>query len=198
MTTLKRSLLAASLAAAGLLGANFAQAAEPDVSTIYGRGAPPNAHVTAHNSARAHGEDFWNRSTVSDRTARHEEPLRSSTENAAPESRGATTAGTTAAPEGEYITTPATARAAPDTIVTPTGSYLAVDEATAPDSREMAVVHEENIDGVPLVEGRGMRPGWNIYAGPVVTTEPAFDVADILGRSSPPAPENAPNYGMRS
>jgi hypothetical protein len=71
-----------------------------------------------------------------------------------------------------------------------------VDEATRPEQAEMAAIHEENIDGVPLVYGRGMREGYDLHADDVVSSQATFDVADVLGRASPPAPESAPNYGL--
>lgn len=191
MTTFKRTLLASSLLTAGLLGAGMAQAAEPDVSTIYGRGSPPNAHITGAAS------NYHAAGTTPAESARvYEEPVRS---GAVESSTAATQAGpSTADPGGEYLTTPATAAAGPDTITTPTGRYLAVDDASTPDRAPMAAIHEENLDGVPLVDGRGMREGFDLHAGAPVHSDPAFDVAEVLGRASPPAPADAPDYGLPS
>lgn len=181
MTTFKRTLLASSLLSVGLLGAGVAQAAaEPDVSSIYGRASPPNAHITGSASvtARAYGETDRSGGTVEHHAA-------------APQTNPST-----ADASGEYLTTPATAAAGPDTITTPTGSYLAVDDVSTPDRVAMAAIHEENLDGVPLVDGRGMREGFDLHAGAPVHSDPAFDVAEILGRASPPAPEDAPDFGL--
>lgn len=197
MTTFKRTLLSASLAAVGLLGAGVVQAAEPDVSTIYGRGSPPNAHITDATSNYRAGSD--SSGSTATRSARlDEEPVRGGpAEN---DMAAAQPSPATADAGGEYLTTPATAAAGPDTITTPTGSYLAVDDAPTQSRAPMAAaaIHEESLDGVPLVDGRGMREGFDLHAGAPVHADPAFDVADVLGRASPPAPENAPDFGLPS
>lgn len=124
MTTPERRVLSSALATAGLLlSSGMTLAADFDVSSIYGRGAPPNAHITATSTPAA----------------------------------------------------------------TETRSAMATDGATT--------IHEQNLDGTPLVEGRGMREGVDRYATAPVRSAGAFDVSDILGRSSPPAPANAPNFG---
>jgi hypothetical protein len=195
MTTLKRTLLATSLAAAGLMGASLAQAADPDVSTIYGRGSPPNAHITATGPNFHAASDSSRQARMSDTESTYQEPVRQAETDVNADSR---TAPTPAAAAGEYITTPTTTAAATDTIVTPSGSYLEVDEATRPQRHEMAVIHEESIDGVPLVDGRGVREGYDLHAGNTVQSDAAFDVSEVLGRASPPAPEMAPGYGLHS
>ena len=89
--------------------------------------------------------------------------------------------------------------AAPAEVITPTGRYLDVDGSgmAAGPGETAALIHEEPLDGDPLVTGRGMRQGVDYYADPV-RAEPAFHVQDVLGRSSPPAPEGAPNFGLPS
>lgn len=170
LTTRKRHLLATSLAAAGLLlTGGLAQAADWDVSTIYGRGSPPNAHITAHPDA----------SSVS---------TRSGTAGAAAEYQSADRSSATSA-EPIRHTYPEHASYTRASASTP-------GEATLAESTGR--IHGETLDGTPLVEGRGMRQGVDQYATAPVYAEPAFDVADILGRSSPPAPADAPDFGLPS
>lgn len=193
MTTFKRTLLASSLAAIGLLGSGLAQAAEPDVSTIFGRGSPPNAHITGTASTyQASSDSTGSTSIQSART--YEEPVRRGADESGAAAIQASPS--TADAGGEYLTTPATAAASSDTITTPTGSYLVVDDAPTPGRAPMAAIHEENLDGVPLIDGRGMREGFDLHAGAPVHSDPAFDVSEVLGRASPPAPENAPDFGL--
>lgn len=170
MTKLKRRVLFSSLATAGLLlssGATFA--ADFDVSNIYGRGAPPNAHIT-------------------------KAPTTSVTQTSRAETYSD---GTAAGYESTAVSEPEVTQAYPEhasrtvyPVTTPgEGSY-------AEDSTGR--IHEENLDGTPLVEGRGMRQGVDQYATAPVHADPMFDVATILGRASPPAPENAPDFGQPS
>lgn len=162
MTARKRHLLAVSLAAAGLLTGGVAQAADWDVSTIYGRGAPPTAHWT--------GPSGNTDTTVTSRQAPDDTTMSESSRSAqVPQ----------AYPEHASYTR---------------------DSASMPGEGTWAegTIHEQNLDGTPLVDGRGMREDVDHYAAPAVRSEPLFEVADILGRSSPPAPESAADDAWRS
>jgi hypothetical protein len=167
MTTLKRRVLTSSLAAAGLLlSSGMTLAADLDVSSIYGRGSPQNAHITAASTPAV----TQARSTVA--------------ADSASEYRGATASEpviSQAYPEHASRTTYPGDTAGQDTY-----------------ARNGATIHEGNLDGTPLVEGRGMREGVDQYATAPVHSTWAFDVADILGRASPPAPANAPDFGHPS
>jgi hypothetical protein len=192
MTTLKRTLLATSLAAAGLFGsAGLSQAADLDVSQIYGRGSPPNAHITQGPNYHAASDASWQQAAAARGDAADREPVRSS----AVDSDGETGSRMSQAATGDYATAPDTTAAATQT-VTPSGRYLEVEESTRPQRAQTAVIHEESLDGVPLVDGRGVREGYDLHAADVVSSDAAFDVADVLGRASPPAPADAPNYGL--
>lgn len=130
MTTLKRTLLAASLAGAGLLGAGgFAHADEADVSSIHGRASPPNPAIIAQRGIR-------------------------------------------------------------------TGDGVVRQAAAS--GTNTATIHDSRLDGRPLVEGRGglRRDAYN-YAPPVQSA-PAYDVSQVLGRSSPPAPEGGNGFEPHS
>jgi hypothetical protein len=197
MMTLRRTLLATSLAAAGLLGAgSLAQAEEPDVSTIYGRASPPNTHIVAagwDSTGPQSAAAVEPEAAPAMERAGQDYPIIVARETTNPATATPPSA-TAVASDSEYLTTPSNAGAS-ETVITPTGKYLAVDRSTAAPASDTAMVHEENLDGVPLVDGRGVRQGIDIgdYAA-TVQTEPAFDVADVLGRSSPPAPEGAEPY----
>lgn len=210
----RRTLIASALTAAGLLlSTGITQAAEPDVSSIFGRASPPNTGV--HNGAPAN----WGSASFEDTS---EAPVvRSGTDSAstAPDEYAAadgSTSSEAAGTQGSHPVTVATATTNPETaspptataqgadptfaeathsdeVVTPTGHYLAVNENPAR-PEETAVIHEENIDGTPLWDGRGAREGIDYHAVNPVYTKPAFDVADVLGRGSPPAPESAGLY----
>jgi hypothetical protein len=173
MTTLKRRVLISSLAAAGMLASSGATlAADLDVSSIYGRGAPPNAHIRA--DATSPTVTQTSRSTTN-------------SDSTASEYRSAA------------VSEPEVAQAYPEHASHTIYPYPATtpgQETYAEDSSGR--IHEENLDGAPLVDGRGMRQGVDVYAAAPVYADPAFDVADILGRASPPAPENAPDFGQPS
>jgi len=164
MTTLKRKLLTSALAAAGLmLAGGVAQAAAPDVSSIFGRASPPNPQImapaTAAYSTRGGMAAESSRDTVSDSAITQAYPAHASR-----------------------------------TIYPYPGDGSKADSVADGTGR----IHEQSLDGKPLVDGRGMRQGVDPYAAAPVQSEPQFDVADILGRASPPAPENAPDFGFRS
>jgi hypothetical protein len=209
MTTLKRTLIATSLAAAGLLGTSgLSQAADLDVSQIYGRGSPPNAHITQGPNYRAASDAPSHEAKASEYHASDRQPVRSGATNMdSPDMDSADTrradmdmsderAASDPGVAGGGPSTGTTAANAGDTVTTPAGSYLDTSEGAQARLQEPAVVHEEPIDGVPLVYGRGLREGYDLHAGEVVKSEATFDVADVMGRSSPPAPENAPNFGL--
>jgi hypothetical protein len=210
----RRTLIASALAASGLLlSTGLTYAAEPDVSSIFGRASPPNVEI--HNGASAN----WGSASFEETS---ESPVvRSGIDSGypAPDEYAASdeyvNSQATGA-QGPHPVTVATATTNPETAspptvtaqaddstsveatqsnetVTPTGRYLAVDERPMR-SEESAVIHEENIDGTPLREGRGAREGIDYHAVNPVYSEPAFDVAEVLGRASPPAPESAGLY----
>jgi hypothetical protein len=217
----RRTLIASALVASGLLlSTGVSSAAESDVSSIFGRASPPNMDI--HNGASAkwgsarfddNPEESVVRSsadsgdTVSDEHAATDEYTRSEAEYTRSEAAGiegshpvtvakATTNPETASPpavtaQGDGATSAAATQSTE--VVTPTGRYLAVDDkAMRPE--ETAAIHEENIDGTPLWEGRGPREGIDYHAVSPVHSEPDFDVAEVLGRASPPAPESAGLY----
>jgi hypothetical protein len=191
MTTLKRTLLATSLAAAGLIGsAGLAQAADLDVSQIYGRASPPNAHITDAPDRHAASDASWQPAAGRGDDAR-QEPVRTGAADGYAEP-GDRMSHAHADAQDDYAMTPDADTAA----VTPTGHYLDVEESTRPQRARMATIHEQSLDGVPLVDGRGTREGYDLHVGDVVGSDAEFDVADVLGRASPPAPENAPNFGL--
>jgi hypothetical protein len=167
MTTLKRRILFTSLAAAGLLSSGMASAAELDVSTIYGRGAPPNAHIT-ESTAPVVTQAARNTTQPESTASGYESAAMSEAEvpQAYPEHASRTLS---------QASTP--------------GQDIYAEDATGR-------IHEEPLDG--LVDGRGMGQDVNRYAAAPVRAEPLFDVADILGRASPPAPWNAPDFGQPS
>ena len=167
MTTLKRRILFTSLAAAGLLSSGMASAAGLDVSTIYGRGAPPNAHITESTAPVV---------TQASRFTTEEEGTASGYEGAAMSEAEVPQA------YPEHASRTLSQSSTP-------GQDIYAEDATGR-------IHEEPLDG--LVDGRGMGQDVNMYAAAPVRAEPLFDVADILGRASPPAPWNAPDFGQPS
>lgn len=89
-------------------------------------------------------------------------------------------------------------RASPsNTAVTETtATYGTPEPVQAGTTTSDAISNEsESLAGTPLVEGRGMREGLEYI---VVNPEPdaAFNVGDVMGRSSPPAPADAPDFGL--
>jgi hypothetical protein len=174
MTALKRNALASSLVAAGwILSGGLAQAAELDVSSIYGRGSPPNAHITAvsGNFDGASSNAGWSSANADGADAEY---------------------GNAATDE------PAVQSAYPEHASQTIYPYPETTSEPVSVAQEATTIHEETLDGVPLVEGRGMREDVDPYAAAPVHSEAAYDVREILGRASPPAPEDAPNFGLPS
>jgi len=200
MTTLKRTALAASLVAAGLLGAaGLAQAEEADVSTIYGRASPPNPHIVNRSQSMKSSRDLADRSgSATDVNASRNWPVTVAAPATNPGTSTPPSAAASSADQGQYLTTPATAAAASQPVITPTGRYLEVDGSAGPGrSSDLAVIHEENLDGTPLMDGRGVREGIDYHAA-TVQSDPLFAVEEIMGRSSPPAPAGEIYFGLSS
>lgn len=171
MTTLKRRVLISSLAAAGMLASGGATlAADLDVSRIEGRGAPPNAHIRADTTSP----------TVTHTSRTGMDTRHSASEYQSPAAIEPTV--TQAYPEHASRTIYPASTPGEETYVADSSGRI----------------YEENLDGTPLVEGRGMRQGVDLYAAAPVYADPDFDVDEILGRASPPAPENAPDFGQPS
>lgn len=198
----RRTLIASSLAAAGLvLSAGLAQAADSDVSNIHGRASAPT--LQAHNGASSNWGSAPGSGYSADSHVHSTQPVDSATETTSYPVTVSQAQGTQSPPQsadsGDYLSTPQTAGAS-DAVITPTGRYLDVgDTGTMRREEDVASIHEENIDGVPLTEGRGMREGVDFHAAAPVYADPLFDVTDVLGRASPPAPEDAePYFGVGS
>ena len=174
MTALKRNALVSSLAAAGwILSGGLAQAAELDVSSIYGRGSPPNAHITAVSGHidGASSNAGWSSANADGAGAEYG--------NAATD---------------EPVVQSAYPQHASQTIY----PYPETTSEPVSVAQETATIHEETLDGAPLVDGRGMREDVDPYAAAPLHSEAAYDVREILGRASPPAPEDASNFGLPS
>jgi hypothetical protein len=176
MKNARHNLIYASCVAAGLfMAAAGAQAADRNVSEIYGRAAP----TLTGPDASPQGDRF--------QATGEEQPV---TTQVPQDSR------TAAASERDPV------QASSESEITPTGQYLAVEDPPermayegygySDDGDRLAYRREgENLEGVPLVEGRGMREGIEFQP---VTTEPLYGVEEILGRASPPAPADHPDY----
>lgn len=182
MKNARHNLIYASCMAAGLfMAAAGAQAADRHVSEIYGRAAPTLTGPETSNSWQ--GDRF--------QAAGDEQPV---TTQVPQDSRTATASEHHA---GQVAATSSSS----DAEITPTGEYLAVEDpperfayyqGRSDDGDRLAYRREdESLEGTPLVEGRGMRDGLEYQP---VTTEPLYGVDEILGRASPPAPADHPDY----
>jgi len=180
MKNARHNLIYASCVAAGLfMAAAGAQAADRHVSEIYGRAAPSLTGPEASPQA----DRF--------QAVAEEQPV---TTQVPQDSRTAT-----ASEHGPGQA--AAASSSGESEITPTGEYLAVEnpperfgyyQGRSDDGDHLAYRREgENVEGMPLVDGRGMREGVEFQP---VTTEPLYGVEEILGRASPPAPADHPDY----
>jgi hypothetical protein len=188
MKNAKQNLIYASCVAAGLfMAAAGAQAADRDVSEIYGRAAPALTGPDTSTSAQAgswQGDRF--------QAVSEEQPVTTQV----PQDR------THAAAPNERAPDRASATSSSDSEITPTGQYLAVEDPPErfayqgynDEGDRLAYRRDDeaaNLEGMPLVEGRGMREGVEFQP---VTTDPLYGVEEILGRASPPAPADHPDY----
>jgi hypothetical protein len=175
MKNTRHNLIYASCVAAGVfMAATGAQAADRHVSEIYGRAAP----TLTGSDASPQGDRFQAAGELQPVTTQVPQDSRAAT---ASERAG---------------------QASNESEITPTGQYLAVEDPPerhlyegygySDDDDRLAYRREgENLEGMPLVEGRGMRDGVEFQP---VTTEPLYGVEEILGRASPPAPADHPDY----
>ena len=195
----RRTLLASALAAISLGVSGMAQAEDRDVNSTFGRAAPSLQNYESR-SARDGAGTVDTRSSEASRS----EPasaMRASGSHApypvtVSQAQGSQTPPQSTGAAGEYLTTAQNPTASPDAVITPTGQYLAVEDGPTAIRRdeEVVVIHERQLDGVPLTEGRGMRPVMDYYAAAPVQSDAQFDVTEVLGRASPPAPESAKPY----